>query len=786
MTAVFCNRPGRARGGGECAAGRGNRRPHGFRSLRLEALESRALLSVSVPGIAVPDYMALATPAGVAPLSTAGPTGYTPAEIRQAYGFNNITFDNGTVVGNGSGTTIAIVDAYDDPDIANDLHQFDLQFGLPDPVFTKVNQTGGTNLPRGNKSWATEIALDVEWAHAIAPEANILLVEANSASLTNLLTAVSYAASAAGVVAVSMSWSSDDFAGENAYDSYFTTPSGHAGVTFLAASGDTAAPPGYPAISPNVVAVGGTTLNLDSQGNWLSESGWSDSGGGISAYETQPSYQKGVVTQSTTFRTNPDVAYDSDPNTGFPVYDSYNNPVSAPWGQWGGTSDAAPQWAGLIAIADQGRILAGKGSLDGATQTLPLLYSLPSTDFHDITSGTSTGSPEYSAGPGYDLVTGRGTPIANLVVNGLGASVSSTSPTGTAPTVGGVVVAEAVPKYGVLQSNEQGVISWAVTDANPIASSLLLIDGKSISPIYGPYGPYGSSYYYSGVFGPLAAGSHSYTIQVTDSTGMITTIQGTFVVAPAQSLISGVVVAEAVPTYGVLESNEEGVISWAVTDVNPIVSKSLTVDGSPAAALYGPYGPYGSSYYYSGTFGPLAAGSHSYVIQVTDSVGASSTYTGSFTVVAAPALVPAALAFAVPLSSPATAQAVPLLAETELQSAAAQGAQAVGGAGNLTAPTVEFLGTTAADPSTATVSAIYDAIGSSRSAAPITLHVAGGDSSALPSLTSPTIAPDQQPVTDQPSLASLSWQASSPLAVDRAVGAEAADLVFASASWHDA
>jgi hypothetical protein len=190
-------------------------------------------------------------------------------------------------------------------------------------------------------------------------------------------------------------------------------------VTFLASSGDSGAPAGYPAYSPNVVSVGGTTLNVSSSGNYLSESGWSGSGGGIATYESQPAYQKGVVTQSTTRRTSPDVAYDSNPATGFPVYDTVNNPVSAPWATWGGTSDAAPQWAGLIAIADQGLALAGKASLDGATQTLPKLYQLAATDFHDITSGTSTGRPRYSAGRGYDLVTGLGTPYANLVVSDL-------------------------------------------------------------------------------------------------------------------------------------------------------------------------------------------------------------------------------------------------------------------------------------------------------------------------------------------------------------------------------
>ena len=144
------------------------------------------------------------------------------------------------------------------------------------------------------------------------------------------------------------------------------------------------------------MSVGGTSLNLDASGNRISESGWSGSGGGISTGEAQPSYQKGIVTQTTAFRASPDVAYDSNPGTGFGVYDSYNNGSTRPWGQWGGTSDAAPQWAALIAIADQGRALAGKGSLDGATQTLPMLYGMSSKDFHDITSGSSTGSPAHS------------------------------------------------------------------------------------------------------------------------------------------------------------------------------------------------------------------------------------------------------------------------------------------------------------------------------------------------------------------------------------------------------
>src|SRR3954465_13725393 len=185
-----------------------------------------------------------------------------------------------------------------------------------------------------------------------------------------------------------MSFSGTEFSGETTYDQYFTTPAGHGGVTFLAATGDTGQPSGYPAYSPNVVGVGGTTLSVDAAGDYLSESGWSGSGGGLSTVEGQPAYQTGSVTQSTTKRANPDVAFNASPNSGVAVYDSYDF-GSTPWIQVGGTSFATPAWAGLIAIADQGRSLVGLSSLDSRTETLPLLYQLPVSDFHDITSGNN-------------------------------------------------------------------------------------------------------------------------------------------------------------------------------------------------------------------------------------------------------------------------------------------------------------------------------------------------------------------------------------------------------------
>ena len=386
-------------------------------TLRLDLLEGRDVPSATA--IALPDYVMVDKAGTATPLDTAGPTGLTPTQIRAAYGFNQLSLD-------GTGTTIAIVDAYDDPTIASDLHQFDVQFGLPDPTFTKVSQTGSTTaLPAANAGWSDEISLDVEWAHVIAPGAKILLVEATDDSFNNLTAAVQYAAKQPNVVAVSMSWGGGEFNGETSYDSVFTTPAGHTGVTFVASSGDDGAPISYPAASPNVLSVGGTTLNVT--GTITSETAWSGSGGGTSAFEAEPSYQKSAVTA--TGRDSPDVSYDADPNTGFPVYDSYDFGNKTPWAQFGGTSDAAPQWAGLIALADEGRINAGLTPLNGTSQTLPMIYALSASDFHDITSGASTGSPHISAAAGYDRVTGRGSPIANKVVADLvGAAIAPPAP----------------------------------------------------------------------------------------------------------------------------------------------------------------------------------------------------------------------------------------------------------------------------------------------------------------------------------------------------------------------
>jgi uncharacterized repeat protein (TIGR01451 family) len=365
------------------------------------------------------------TPAGV--VSPALVDDLTPSQIRGAYGISQLP-----VADDGAGQTIAIVDAYDDPSFVSstasnfstsDLHVFDTTYGLPDPPsFLKLDENGGTNYPSANTGWATEEALDVEWAHAIAPDANIILFEAATDSSSDLMTAVNTARSYAGVSVVSMSWSGSDGA-ESQYDPDFTTPSGHIGVTFLAATGDNGAPnpEGYPAYSSNVIGVGGTTLNVNGT-SYDGETGWSGSGGGQSAYETEPSYQTAV--QSSGSRESPDVSLDADPDSGVYVYDSYG---SGGWTDVGGTSVATPCWAGLMAIVNQARVAVGSPTLNpygNPTQALTLLYGLagsskdynPSGDFNDITSGSNG---EYTAAAGYDMVTGIGSPVADLLVPAL-------------------------------------------------------------------------------------------------------------------------------------------------------------------------------------------------------------------------------------------------------------------------------------------------------------------------------------------------------------------------------
>ncbi|HVX86796.1 MAG TPA: S53 family peptidase [Phycisphaerae bacterium] len=354
-------------------------------------------------------------------------TGFSPAVVRDAYGFDQVVYSNGTgaVAADGRGQTIAIVTAFDAPTISNDLDVFDKLFSLDGKqsleaaygaAATVLTKHEMSTSETADASWSQEASLDVEWAHAIAPGAHIVLVEAASDGLSDLLAAADYAREQPGVSVVSMSWGAAEYPTEWVDDNHFLTPTGHPGVTFVTSAGDTNGT-SWPAVSPYVLSVGGTTL-LTQGATYLGEAAWTDTGGGTSSVETAPAFETALT--GSVQRSAPDVAYDANPSTGFYVYDSTDYQGSVGWQTFGGTSAGAPQWAALVAIANQGRAMLGKGTLDGATQTLPAIDALPQVDFHDITLG-STGSLFFglSATPGYDDLTGRGTPVANRVIIGL-------------------------------------------------------------------------------------------------------------------------------------------------------------------------------------------------------------------------------------------------------------------------------------------------------------------------------------------------------------------------------
>jgi subtilase family serine protease len=350
------------------------------------------------------------------PLASTSPTGLGPATIKSVYGFS-------TSATAGAGKTIAIVDAYDDPSAESDLAVFSSQFGLPactsaNGCFTKVNQTGGTRYPRANAGWALEISLDVQWAHAIAPGAKILLVEASSNSFTNLLAAEDYAKAHAQYV--SNSWGASEFSGESLYDSHFS----RSGVSFFVSSGDAGLPAEYPSASPGVISVGGTTLHF-SGSTFTSETGWSEGGGGCSRYETATSAQSGFSQYGQVScggkRATPDVSLDADPSSGVAVYDSVPYNGRTGWFTVGGTSASAPMWAARSAAA-------------GTVVDAAYVYG-NNISFRDITSGDN-GAPCLG---GYDLCTGRGSWTGSSSGGGSSATKPD-APTGLAATAGNATV----------------------------------------------------------------------------------------------------------------------------------------------------------------------------------------------------------------------------------------------------------------------------------------------------------------------------------------------------------
>ncbi|HUN32993.1 MAG TPA: PQQ-binding-like beta-propeller repeat protein [Trebonia sp.] len=343
--------------------------------------------------------------------AAAEPPGYSPAQMKALLGLS----------GDGQGQTIAIVDAYDDPDITADAETFSQQYGLPGvcgaggtagQCFTlDVSQQSASAPDPTGGQWDLETSLDVEWAHAIAPDATIRLVEADSQDFASLFSAVA-TASATHPAAVSMSWGLDEeFSDETWYDHFCAV----AATVCVVSAGDRGHPGGYPAYNPSALAIGGTTLNLTGSGAVTSEQDWSGSGGGQSWVEPEPAYQDKV--QSSGQRQMPDVAFDADLNTGVAIYDSVPLEGQTGWFEVGGTSVGAPSWSGILADADQLRAARRLAPLTAAGDAVQrAVYSLPASVIAPVPTGPANGFCPVGCTPtaGYDQITGLGSPRAGI------------------------------------------------------------------------------------------------------------------------------------------------------------------------------------------------------------------------------------------------------------------------------------------------------------------------------------------------------------------------------------
>jgi subtilase family protein len=374
------------------------------------------------PGLAEPPLVAQIhghTAAGQPLTASPSPAGYSPAQLSAYLRLH----------GNGSGQTVVITDAYDDPTIVSDVNTYSQQFGLPLACGTagagsacfKFSVQSPDGSAGTDPGWGTEVALDVEMVHAIAPRAAVVLMEAHDASVPALDSAIDHAASLKPAV-ISDSWNlnATEFAGQTALDSHCRLS--HSLCVF--SSGDFSNPTGWPSTSPDVLAVGGTNLQLASDGSVSSETAWGTpfglegSGGGISYIERRPAYQRKV--NPSAYRGVPDVSFDADPATGVAVYDS--DGITGQWLQIGGTSVGAPAWSGILAVVGQLRAAAGKPPLVAAGYAAQrAIYGLHD-GLADITQGENgpvTRSSQYGgnacgpqcqARPGYDYVTGLGSP----------------------------------------------------------------------------------------------------------------------------------------------------------------------------------------------------------------------------------------------------------------------------------------------------------------------------------------------------------------------------------------
>ncbi|UXH79942.1 S53 family peptidase [Roseateles amylovorans] len=532
--------------------------------------------------------------------SGAAVTTYTPAQIRAAYGMPALLGAGATLTAAqaaalGAGQTVYIVNAKHNPNVAAELAAFNAKFGLPtcttkaiatntalplaaasaktcefSQVYATPTGTLTATAPGYDSGWATEIALDVQWVHATAPLARLVLIEAVDASLNSLIGAIKLA-NAMGPGVVSMSFGANEGTYTAAYDSAFTG----ARMTYLAATGDSGVAVSWPSVSPYVVAVGGTTLSYNGTGA-RSEVAWSGTGGGVSAYTTKPSYQAANVPGFTGYarRTVADVAFNADSATG--QYVAVMTPGSAAvnWMSVGGTSLSTPQWAGLIAIANAQRALSAKlplgmphAVLYGQIGAVPGNYA---SAFADITQGRHGSCSLCVAKTGYDELTGLGTPhvssLLALLSGSTAPAAAPVAPSVSSATVSGqpgvalkytvAVTAPNAVTYGLtgapggMSISTAGLISWASPVAGRYSVTVKATDTKTglsgqgvLSVTIAKAGPVITFSPMKGVAAKALTGSFS----ITDATSTPTSIAITGVPAGMGFSISGLTVTAKWP-----------------------------------------------------------------------------------------------------------------------------------------------------------------------------------------------------------------------------------------------
>lgn len=570
---------------------------------------------------------------------------YSPAQIRAAYDLPALpaagtALTPAQAAQLGAGQTIYIVDAMHNPNAAAELAIFNQKFGLPacttkaiatnatlplppastsgcefSVVYNTPSSTMTATAPAYNSGWAMEIALDVQWAHATAPLARIVLIEAPDASVNSLLGAVRLA-NLMGPGVVSMSFGAVEGNWTASVDSAFTGKN----MTYLAATGDSGSSVSWPSVSPNVLAVGGTTLSYSGTGT-RSEAAWSGTGGGISAYTALPSYQSASNVPGMTglLRRNvADVAFNADPATG--QYTAVMAPGSstASWLSIGGTSLSTPQWAGLIAIANASRALQAKAALGLAHTTLyGQIATVPGTfasSFADITRGSNGTCGVCTARVGYDPLAGLGTPN----VKSLLASLSGMPAAPVAPVVTGASISGMVGKplsftvsasatnplsYSMLGAPAgmsiaaTGVVSWAAPVAGSYAVTMVArntVSGLTGQAVYNiVIAPQPAPVVAAGAIAGKVGTALAFTVSVTAPNPVSYTLTG----APAgMSISSAGLVSWATPlagSYAVTVTAKDsktglsgkGIYTVAIAAPLPPVVTAASVTGKPGVAL---------------------------------------------------------------------------------------------------------------------------------------------------------------------------------------------------------